>query len=776
VKNNIPFYDKLHFRVTVLMAIVVILVEIIVGLTVLTLAKDKFRHTMHDSFNTTVAMAENFFSLVGQMGLGWNRHFIEGEQLAAVLERQGKAEIPDFVARIKDESTADIVILLDNKGRVIADTEKPERRGESLKSWQMVRKAVSDREAMVSVIQDINSLIIYSPSLLYSKNGDSLIGVVLAGYVINDELISGMKKDTLTDITIVRRRGVMASTYNTQENRLIDIPVNYITYQSLLAEENNKDNIGNMRINDVDYFISARRLSLMDPAMDGSILLSYPQSELQAVIEDLINRLLIISGVSFVLILFISWFFAERLLAPLRRLLVHTQGFETDNTVESIHIKERGEVGVLTQRFNTLLHSIKQKNKALQAHGDELEQTVKQRTQALLQSNEDLLKRRKSLADAQRIANLGSWEWSAEDDSIRCSKQIYRILGIEELHALTTLQELFEYIHKDDREAVHEMMEHISSDSENEIEFRICRPDGTQRTVNSEMEIVTDEADKHRNLTATLQDITERKQAEDNQAVLQRQLQHAQKMEAIGQLTGGIAHDFNNMLASIMGYTELARDELVQYKNEEIEDYLNEVYKSSNRARDLVVQMLAFSRGSEEKLELLILASSINESLKMLGSTLPSSIEIELQLDDDNMAIMSNPAQLHQLIMHLCINARDAMQGKGHITIGLQRVNNIMTECRSCHEEVKGDYIQLFVRDNGPGITTDQLERIFDPFYTSKKLSSDKGTGMGLAVVHGIMHSHGGHIVVETAVGKGTTFSLLFPVIEARPDSVNITE
>ncbi|MCK5091362.1 MAG: PAS domain S-box protein [Gammaproteobacteria bacterium] len=264
---------------------------------------------------------------------------------------------------------------------------------------------------------------------------------------------------------------------------------------------------------------------------------------------------------------------------------------------------------------------------------------------------------------------------------------------------------------------------------------------------------------------AFVRDITERQQ-------LQKQLQQAQKMEAIGQLTGGIAHDFNNMLSGVLGFTELAREELAQYDNEKIEGYLSQVYNSGSRARDLVAQMLAFSRGGEGKLEPFMLSPLIKESLKMLGSTLPSSIEVDLQLEGDDLIVMTNPVQLHQLVMNLCINARDAMDGKGHITIGLQRVNSIVTECCSCHERVRGDYIELFFRDTGPGIQPEQMDRLFDPFYTTKDVG--KGTGMGLSMVHGIMHDHGGHVLVESGPGKGTTFALLFPVIDVQVDTVNM--
>ena len=261
---------------------------------------------------------------------------------------------------------------------------------------------------------------------------------------------------------------------------------------------------------------------------------------------------------------------------------------------------------------------------------------------------------------------------------------------------------------------------------------------------------------------------SERIEAEAQKIALQKKLQQAQKMEAIGQLTGGVAHDFNNILASIMGYTELLKDKAVVIGDSKMQHYLERIYISSERARDLVAKMLTYSRGRDGvgEFEPLALTPLIEESLKMLGSDLQPGIEVDLQLGGDDLAIMTHPVQLQQLIANLCLNAQDAMQGKGRITIRLGRVNSVVAECCSCHEKLVGDYIQLSVRDTGSGIRPEQLQRIFDPFYTTKPLSTVKGTGMGLAMVHGIMHDHGGHIIVEAEAGKGTTFLLLFPVID----------
>ncbi len=256
-------------------------------------------------------------------------------------------------------------------------------------------------------------------------------------------------------------------------------------------------------------------------------------------------------------------------------------------------------------------------------------------------------------------------------------------------------------------------------------------------------------------------DITDRKKAEAEQARLQRELQQAHKMEALGQLTGGIAHDFNNILGVIIGYSELA---IIHSKNSgdtKQVKHLEFVLKASERAKNLVTSMLAYSRSDDSDDQPLHLQSVINENISMLRASLPASIEITAEIEEGLPPVLTDQTQLYQLLMNLCINARDAMNGCGNITIHLGMAKMLNAECSACHSELTGDWVGLSVTDTGGGIGPDKLKRIFDPFYTTKDVG--KGTGMGLAVIHGIMRSHGGHILVETGVGVGSTFRLLFP-------------
>lgn len=262
---------------------------------------------------------------------------------------------------------------------------------------------------------------------------------------------------------------------------------------------------------------------------------------------------------------------------------------------------------------------------------------------------------------------------------------------------------------------------------------------------------------------AMFTDITERKLYEEKQENLKRQLLQAQKMEALGQLTGGIAHDFNNMLSAILGYTDLAM--LLNKDNVKLSEYLNEVTLAGNRAKDLIAQMLSFSRGGKDiERELLDIKPLLEESITMIRPLLPSTIEFETHFSSDVNTIIANPIMIHQIIMNLCINARDAITEHGRIDFYLKFTSINNEECISCHMPIKGNYLEVSIQDTGSGIEPKIINNLFDPFFSTKEMGNEKGTGMGLAMVHGIMHEHNGHIIVESSLGKGTKFRLLFPL------------
>ncbi|GMR08768.1 MAG: hypothetical protein BMS9Abin26_1775 [Gammaproteobacteria bacterium] len=273
----------------------------------------------------------------------------------------------------------------------------------------------------------------------------------------------------------------------------------------------------------------------------------------------------------------------------------------------------------------------------------------------------------------------------------------------------------------------------------------------------------------HTCIAITVNDISQRIQDEKEKQTLEKQLQQSAKMEAIGQLTGGIAHDFNNLLSVVLGYTTLSVDLARESEDDELIQFLDEIEKAGNRAKDLVAQMLAFSRGEGGEHTEINLLVIVKEVSKLLSVTIPSSIDLLSSYENDLPDIMGDALQLHQVIMNLVINARDAISEKGRIVVDIKMVGPVSGECDSCHESYDGDYIELTVSDNGCGISPDIERRIFEPFFTTKE--TGKGSGMGLSMVHGIVHSHKGHINVYSK-DSGTTFRLLLPIMVKTPQDV----
>ena len=267
---------------------------------------------------------------------------------------------------------------------------------------------------------------------------------------------------------------------------------------------------------------------------------------------------------------------------------------------------------------------------------------------------------------------------------------------------------------------------------------------------------------------AIVRDITAHKRSEAERAGLEAQLRQAQKMEAIGHLAGGIAHDFNNILTSIMGYLVLATERQVDIGDAKLGKYLDQAQLAAARARDLIRQMLTFSRGQRGERRPMALPPLIRESVKLLRSTLPSSVKINTEFADGLPAVLVDAVQIDQVLMNLCINARDAMQGSGTIDIAVRAAGPIDCVCASCRKAVKSaQALEIVVRDTGAGIAPQVLERMFEPFFSTKEVG--QGSGMGLSTVHGIVHEHGGHLAVESALGRGTTFRILLEPVADQP-------
>ena len=295
------------------------------------------------------------------------------------------------------------------------------------------------------------------------------------------------------------------------------------------------------------------------------------------------------------------------------------------------------------------------------------------------------------------------------------------------------------------------------------VEVVAKRADGSEFP--AELSISVSEEATGKVFTGFLRDITEAKVAADERTMLEAQLRQAQKMEAIGHLTGGVAHDFNNILTGVLGYVEMARDRLEPGHDQKLEKYLSRAQRSGEKARDLIQQMLTFSRGDAGRPRSLSLLPIVEESVTLLESTVPSSISITTDLPSDLPTVILDPVHVEQILVNLCINARDAMHNTGKLHVSLRKTDGADLFCSSCSSKLEGTYVELAVADTGPGIEPALVSRIFEPFFSTKE--TGKGSGMGLATVHGIIHEHGGHVIVDSEKDRGTTMRVLFRAEEA---------
>ncbi len=307
--------------------------------------------------------------------------------------------------------------------------------------------------------------------------------------------------------------------------------------------------------------------------------------------------------------------------------------------------------------------------------------------------------------------------------------------------------------------------------------YRFKKLDGTWAHVENRACISYDEEGLVVRVVGAIQDCTERVQKEEQRKALEEQLTQAQKLEAIGTLAGGIAHDFNNILGIIIANAEIAKAELKMPGTDKasVSECLDETLRASRRGRDLVRQILTFSRREETKLHLINPVEVIGECVRMLRSTLPAMVRLDAQLPKHSLMVRGNETQLQQVIMNLCTNAWHALQGgEGRIEVILDDVSYRAPFTRGSLTIPAGNYVRICVCDNGSGIPLELQSRIFDPFFTTK--APGVGTGLGLSVVHGIVRNWGGMITVKSKPGKGTEFCLLFPAHEGEASSTNTEE
>jgi PAS domain S-box-containing protein len=395
-------------------------------------------------------------------------------------------------------------------------------------------------------------------------------------------------------------------------------------------------------------------------------------------------------------------------------------------------------------------------------------------------------------------SHTGVWEWNVATNELFWSPECYEILGTKDIGG--TLESLRKLIQPEDFLRVMDKIRQVSMDHPMlRAEFRIIRPDGGVRWLTNTGQGYFDGAGALLRMIGTVLDISEQKQAEEalNQAnrrlteaksevdriveertseltrayeslrvetgELQRaeaRLRQAHKMETVGTLASGIAHDFNNILAAIIGFSEMARDKTPE--ESPARGHMERVFAAGIRGKDLVKQILAFSRRAEQAKLQLKLAPVVKEALGLIRASLPSTVDIRTNLPSNLGFVLADPIQMQQIVMNLCTNAAHAMRRRGgSISIDLADFSFSSAEDAPDPTMSPGSYSRLSVTDTGEGMSPETIEHIFDPFFTTK--AEGEGTGLGLSVVHGIVTNHGGQITVSSQPGKGSIFTVYLP-------------
>jgi signal transduction histidine kinase len=402
---------------------------------------------------------------------------------------------------------------------------------------------------------------------------------------------------------------------------------------------------------------------------------------------------------------------------------------------------------VLKTRLSRLVPSV------LRALREATERADRKRAEESLRRSETYL------AEAQRLTSTGSFGWNLSSGEVFWSEETFRIFEFDRATTPTVDLVIRERIHPEDVAAYRQVVERATHEGQDySHEYRIRMPDRRVKhlhVVGHAIRTETGDVD----FVGTVKDVTEQKWAQAERERLEQRLRQAAKMEAVGRLAGGIAHDFNNILGAILGYGELAQNNLAE--GGAVRRQIDQVMHAGMRGKGLVDRILAFSRSRIGERVPLQVQSVVEETLELLAASLPADVHLERRLDAVDTAVVGDATQFHQVIMNLCTNAMHAMERGGVLTVVLERVTVAERRFLSHGTLSAGHYVRLSVSDTGIGIPPAVLERMFDPFFTTKRVGD--GTGLGLALVHGIVADFGGVIDVATQVGVGTTFTIWLP-------------
>ncbi len=400
----------------------------------------------------------------------------------------------------------------------------------------------------------------------------------------------------------------------------------------------------------------------------------------------------------------------------------------------------------------------------------------RKRTQEALRESEQALRESEERYQlAVDGVNEGLWDWDLPSDMLFLSPRAQQLLSLPNGEPRRLRREwiaLATY-HPDDMVSTREALTaHLQGRTANfDVEYRLRHADGSWHWYRQHGVALRDTAGRAYRMAGSMEDVTDRRNAEADRDRLEEQLRQAQKLEAMGTLAGGIAHDFNNILAAILGYGEMAQKEAAE--GTELRRHIDATLSAGMRAKSLVERILAFSRSGMGERTPVHVQTVVAEVLEQIAASLPAGVRLERMLDAGDAAVLGDTTQIHQVVMNLCANAVQAIGSQGTVCVSLDTLDLDAPQCVTTSQLDAGSYVRVIVCDTGVGIPPRLIERIFDPFFTTREIGV--GTGLGLSLVHGIVTDLGGGIDVSSRPGEGTSMAVYLPrgVLPAAPAAVH---
>ena len=512
-----------------------------------------------------------------------------------------------------------------------------------------------------------------------------------------------------------------------------------------------------------DKQVKALSSQLLFASQQMSLIASKLSSAIEDVrlsIENQLYTLALMIFIIFISTLFLSWYIiAVRIVIPVKLLKDHLANIGAHNLDYQYQAIRDDEVGELVTTFNNVVKDLHETTVSKEKLENEIGERIRY---------EEELKRQKSLSQA--VLDGTSNVIVVLDTNgcfVKFNHAAENATGFKGEDLIG--EHVWDYvIPPEQHEGVKGVFENLKKGNVQiaaNYENHWVTKNGEYRLFEWHNDILRNESGEVTHIVAIGYDITEKRIEEEEKQRFQRELNQSRKMESLGKLTGGIAHDFNNMLAIILGYTELGLSTLNDGDSEKFEKYLNQIDTAANRAKSLTEKMLAYSRAEQVDAHALQLLPLLNENIDLMKSILPSTITLEIHEEQGLPDILIDPGHFQQIIMNLILNAKDAMDNHGTLSISLAMFDSPERECSSCHKMVEGDWVDLSIADTGKGMSNEIQSRIFEPFFTTKDVG--EGTGMGLSVLHGIVKANHGHIIVDSEPGKGSCFHILFPPASA---------